>query len=357
MAAKEAKSAKAWRFYDRIVADAAPGGDHSSPWNGDEYVCDMDVLTRLLSAAALVEPDPKASQSGLAAKAIDAWLAYELRRSGFNPDSIWPRAQAPRTLPASITRMYAAFEKKNRAAGAEAQAIHARLTGKNPPGGVGSADAYIMGKNYFKQVDVIITDWDSGPEVLISTKRMSSSFGKNAFNRVEESYGDAKNLRARHPLAFHGYLFALSTAVFNKDIEIARKLMDLLEKLGNEDDAYDSVCLLLIDGLDAKTPGLEAAVGADAFRRLRSEEEVLEEQDIDVLTQNLPSISSVTQFTIPANPAHKNPRQLDFEVSQALLAEKLLKETVEHVLRVSPIERHTEARIRRGWPRVEPAPK
>ena len=30
---------------------------------------------------------------------------------------------------------------------------------------------------------------------MVSTKRMDSSFGKNAANRVEESYGDAKNLR------------------------------------------------------------------------------------------------------------------------------------------------------------------
>ncbi|WP_420493439.1 hypothetical protein [Rhizobium leguminosarum] len=50
---------------------------------------------------------------------------------------------------------------------------------------VTSSSASILGKNYLKQVDVIITDWVTGPELLISTKRMDSSYGKNAPNRME----------------------------------------------------------------------------------------------------------------------------------------------------------------------------
>ena len=79
--------------------------------------------------------------------------------------------------------------------------LNARLTRSSAVAGVTSASANILGKNYLKQVDVIMTDWATGPELLISTKRMDSSYGKNAANRVEESYGDAKNLRLRHPLA------------------------------------------------------------------------------------------------------------------------------------------------------------
>ena len=48
---------------------------------------------------------------------------------------------------------------------------------------------------YEKPVDVVISRWDRGPEVLISTKAQLSSFGKNLPNRFEESYGDAGNLR------------------------------------------------------------------------------------------------------------------------------------------------------------------
>ena len=64
-------------------------------------------------------------------------------------------------------------------------------------GGVGSS-ANVLGKNYVKQVDVVMSDWDTGPQLLISTKWMDSSFGKNAANRVEESCGDAKNFRHRY---------------------------------------------------------------------------------------------------------------------------------------------------------------
>jgi hypothetical protein len=58
------------------------------------------------------------------------------------------------------------------------------------------ASANLLGKNYTKQVDVVVSAWETGPEVLISTKRMDSSFGNNAANRIEEPYGD---LRPRRP--------------------------------------------------------------------------------------------------------------------------------------------------------------
>jgi hypothetical protein len=63
------------------------------------------------------------------------------------------------------------------------------------------AEAHVMGRAYSKQSDVVIASWAAGVEVLISTKTMLSSYQKNLRNRFEEGYGDAKNLRGRHPMA------------------------------------------------------------------------------------------------------------------------------------------------------------
>ncbi|MDT0407242.1 hypothetical protein, partial [Streptomyces edwardsiae] len=90
-------------------------------------------------------------------------------------------------------------------------------------------------------------DWDTGPELLISTKRMDSSFGKNAANRVEESYGDAKNLRLRHPLSALGFVYGLRSTILTTEPDKAEWLIDLLGKLGTEDDAYHAVALVMID--------------------------------------------------------------------------------------------------------------
>lgn len=70
--------------------------------------------------------------------------------------------------------------------------------------------------------------WATGPELMVSTKRMDSSFGKNAANRVEESYGDAKNLRLRHPQAALGFVYALSAVALEREPDIAAWLIDLL---------------------------------------------------------------------------------------------------------------------------------
>ena len=80
---------------------------------------------------------------------------------------------------------------------------------------------------------------------MVSTKRMDSSFGKNAANRVEESYGDAKNLRLRHPQAALGFFYSLSALALETEADTAEWLIDLLIKLGREDDAYDAVALVL----------------------------------------------------------------------------------------------------------------
>lgn len=57
------------------------------------------------------------------------------------------------------------------------------------------SSASIMGSTYMNQVGVKLSSWMTEPEVLISTKTMSSMFGKNLSSRFEVAHGDAKNLK------------------------------------------------------------------------------------------------------------------------------------------------------------------
>lgn len=227
---------RAWALFDRIVDTAPQRG--SNPWQreddgGFRFEPDFETLCRLLGVPALLQAN---SQSGVPALALDVWVAYELRRAGFDPDRVWPRAVGPRVLPREVLDFVAALPAKQRRELAE------RISVK----GVGGATAAnILGKNYVKQVDVVMSSWATGPELMISTKRMDSSFGKNAANRVEESYGDAKNLRSRHPQAALGFLYGLGSSALETEPETARWLMDLLGKLGREADAYDAVGLII----------------------------------------------------------------------------------------------------------------
>ncbi len=246
MAGEESTKAKAWVLFDRIVADAAPGCVHTNPWVVDEsdatvYMADLDTLKRLLGVPLLLGAK---TTTGVPALALDVWLSYELRRAGFDPDAVWPRPEAPRVLPGPISSLLAKLPQKER------DQLWARLRGKTIPQGAAANSANILGKNYLKQVDVGMSSWATGPELLISTKRMDSSFGKNAANRVEESYGDAKNLRLRHPLAALGFTYGLRSTIFDQEPDKAEWLIDLLQKLGREDDAYHAVALIIIDYSD-----------------------------------------------------------------------------------------------------------
>ena len=246
MAAEESAKARAWVLFDRIVSDAAPEGEHTNPWIIDEnqrpiYSPDYEVLLRLLGVPLHLQAK---TTTGVPALALDVWLSYELRRAGFEPDSVWPRPQRPRVLPGPIVSLLAKVTKPER------EKLWNRLQAKTPPKGAAASSANILGKNYLKQVDVVMSNWMTGPELLISTKRMDSSFGKNAANRVEESYGDAKNLRLRHPLAALGFTYGLRSTIFTEEPDKAEWLIDLLQKLGREDDAYHAVALIIIDYSD-----------------------------------------------------------------------------------------------------------
>lgn len=354
--------AQAWAYFDAIVDEAAPGGTYSNPWTPDgTYTPHIEVLERLLGAVLLVVPDG-ATQSGVPALALDVWVAYELRRAGFDGDLVWPRTTAPRVVPPSIIKLFRSFKATNKAAAAEVDAIQTRLLSTKPPTGIVGASANILGKNYFKQVDVILSDWHTGPEILVSTKRMDSSFGNNAANRIEESYGDAKNLRGRHPLAALGFVFGVSSNILYTEPEKARWLFDLLEKLGKEDDAYDAVCLLLLDYTAAPPPDEEEpdAIEEANLPEFEDANEAPEEAPDTALTVDLtrlPTVSVIDTKTIPPNPEHVTPREMTFDVPTVLRAGPFMKTIVEHVLSVAPVSQHPEARTRRGWPHVEPVKK
>lgn len=345
MAEEDSKTSVAWIQFDRIVADAAPGGVYSDPWVGEDYEPDLETLHALLGVARGVVG--KATQSGTLALALDVWLAYEFRRAGFDPDAVWPRASPPRIVPAALTKLYRSFGAGTKAAMAEVEAIQDRLLSKGAPGGNVASRASILGKNYMKQVDVILTGWETGPEILVSTKRMDAALGKNAANRVEESYGDAKNLRGRHPLAALGFVYGLGAPALRKEPDQAARLMDLLQKLGNEADAYDAVCLLLID-YDPDVPELdipaELRAAASASRPDFGAEIVASQ------ISRAPQVRILTTAIVPPNESHETPQEFKFVVPPELHAGAALKTLIEHVLRITPIALHTQARVRRGWP-------
>ncbi len=334
MAIEPSSKAKAWVLFDHIVADAAPDGVHSNPWivgtDGQLRIePDYVTLERLLGVPLHLRAG---TQSGVPALALDIWLSYELRRAGFVSDQVWPRPSHPRILPAAAANLIKSLPGPLRAQVAD------RVAKSTSIPGVTASSAAILGKNYLKQVDVIMTDWATGPELLISTKRMDSSYGKNAPNRIEESYGDAKNLRLRHPLAALGFAFGLRSDILQKEPKTADWLFDLLAKLGQEDDAYHATCLVLMDYADegavpdAQTeapagilePGLEPETGVDAVAAS------IPDAAADEIIAGLPKVTILTD-RIPAN----------------LSPGRFLTAMVTRVLTATPVNMHEDARQRR----------
>ena len=340
MAAEPSTKAKAWAIYDRIVADAAPDGVHTNPWTKNDagalvYGPDYDTLVRLLGVPLHLKAK---TTTGVPALALDVWLSYELRRAGFDPDAAWPRPTAPRILPDPIVSLL------NKVTVKERKALWKRLRASTPPAGAAASSANILGKNYLKQVDVVMSNWVAGPELLISTKRMDSSFGKNAANRVEESYGDAKNLRLRHPLAALGFVYGLRSTIFKEAPEKAEWLIDLLQKLGREDDAYHAVSLIIIeygdhltlengddDPGDGEDPLAEAGITTPTGEQDELEVDVaVDQSEVDVALAQLPQVTIQHQ-----------------RVPNDLQPGYFIAEMVRRVLDATPVNLHKEARLRR----------
>ncbi|WP_225755197.1 hypothetical protein [Actinotalea sp. Marseille-Q4924] len=343
MATDPSAKTNAWALFDRIVAEAAPDGVHTSPWiagadGAPSYVPDYATLTRLLGVPLYLGAT---SRTGVPALALDVWLSYELRRAGFDPDAAWPRPTQPRILPMPISKLLKSLPRKDR------DTLAQRLAHRSAIPGVTSASASILGKNYLKQVDVIMTDWHSGPELLISTKRMDSSYGKNAPNRIEESYGDAKNLRLRHPLAALGFVFGLRSDILEKEPDTAAWLIDLLGKLGREDDAYHATCLVMIEypdtlaiaegGDDALDPADDAAVAAGLAPAPS------EEADGDPVSDSAVEASLAAEVAITQLPSVTLRHD---QVPQHLAPSRFLALMVTRILDATPVNFHTQARRR-----------
>ena len=177
-------------------------------------------------------------RSGTFANALDLWVARELEHSGFEGNSIWPRATEPRTIDPCLANAISANGH-----------LPSRLKNSLLHSGGAATNANVMGSVFQKQVDVGISNWLTGPELLISTKTMSGSFGKNLSNRFEEAYGDVKNLRGRHPLAAHGFLFLARSTILDEPSAYA-KAVHMLRQLSRDGEVYDAVAFLIVDWED-----------------------------------------------------------------------------------------------------------
>lgn len=217
----------AFTIFDPLIEAATV----SNPWNGDgEFLPDYQLAESLLSLPVAAGA---AQQSGLFAKAVDAWIAHELRRGGFEPDGVWPRARQPRVLSRSLVRLLDALPRRTEGN------VRNRILAQ------GTASAEILGEFYMKQVDVVIADWDSGPELMVATKSMLSSYRNNLKNRFEELVGDARNLRGRMPLAAVGHVYVVRSDIL-EDAGAWEFAKDMNRRL-KAPDRYDATCLLVAD--------------------------------------------------------------------------------------------------------------
>ena len=214
------------------------------------YLPDLDLLARILSVPVRAQAT---TQSGLLGKGLDAWFAHEFRRAGFDPDAVWPRAQDPRVLPTDLAALLEGLPAPLR------RELERRLGRMRS---VAPQDARILGRAYTKQVDVVMSSWQTGPELMLSTTSQSGSFGHNLANRFEEAYGDAGNLRARYPLAAVGFAFVVSAAILAEPTQVD-KAVDMMLKLRDRGDGngYTTTTLICYEPL----PGGKVRLRPEVF--------------------------------------------------------------------------------------------
>ena len=110
----------------------------------------------------------------------------------------------------------------------------------------GMANANILGRFYVKQVDVVASSWQTGPEVLVSTKTQFSSYLNNKNNRYEEAVGEATNLRDRYPMAAMGFAFLVRSNIHNETGAFAY-LRNQLARLRRPDGPFDATMLVVAE--------------------------------------------------------------------------------------------------------------
>ncbi|WP_462419004.1 hypothetical protein [Kytococcus sp. Marseille-QA3725] len=246
--------ARGFEAFDDVLADADANAE--SPWQPGTPPVFCPGLETLEQLIHIPVESQAPSQSGLYGKALDSWFAHELRRAGFDEDRIWPRADEPRVLPRPVKELITRLPKTL------GEDVGRRLLGLRS---VAPQDANIWGRAYTKQVDVAMSSWQSGPELLISTKAQNSSFGNNLANRFEEAYGDAGNLRARYPLAAVGFAFVMRSTVLDEPAMFERAV-DMMRKLRDRGDGngYTATCLVVVDwDTDVGVKVLEDVVPVD----------------------------------------------------------------------------------------------
>jgi len=236
---------------------------------------DYDLARKLLHVP-ISQGYATKQQSGRVAKALDAWIAHELRRAGFPDNGVWPRPSRPRTLPADLVAVESAvddalarlddFEDRltKFADGKKAPSLHLvrPAIGKIRAALPGSANADILGRFYVKQVDVVVSSWQRGPDVLVSSKTQFSSYLNNKNNRYEEAVGEATNLRDRHPMAAMGFVYLVRTNLFDEQGAFVY-LRNQLARLRRPDGPFDATMLLAGDWDDGPNPTLRKVDDAD----------------------------------------------------------------------------------------------
>lgn len=238
----------AFSQFESLLCEA---GNMRSPWSDQGYKANIELLRRLLTLP--IRKGDK-QESGRTAKALDSWIAQELRRSGFVLNSVWPRLRRPRVLPEgldvleeSLDELKEQLEKFD----TENPRILARTDLRKAikkvlDVRVGAHEAYILGDFYAKQIDVGMSSWRRGPELLISTKTMFSKYKNNLKTRHEEAVGEVSSLRRRHPMAAMGYVCLVHKGI--EDVPGARPLLvDILTRLRRPDEMFDATMLLVGD--------------------------------------------------------------------------------------------------------------
>jgi hypothetical protein len=206
------------------------------PWKGPGvYTPDEQLLAALLDIPI---QQGAVQASGRPAKAVDVWIAQELRRAGFDADAVWPRAQRPRVLPRSVQRLLTSLPAAQRTV------LQAHLAQRN----VFPSEARVLGEFKSKQVDVLMADWDRGVELMVSTKTMLSSYRNNLANRYEEFIGEIRNLRGRYPLASIGLVWLVRSNILSEPgaleylVDVVRSLREMSGPKG-----YDAGAVVVAD--------------------------------------------------------------------------------------------------------------
>jgi hypothetical protein len=235
----------------------------SSPWKGGgEYGFDRGLLLSLLDAQIRGGAAGTQASGGLAI-AIDVWIATELRRAGIEVNAVWPRPTQPRVLPQALASAADRFTySKDKASRAIQEATIQKLKEF-----AGSSSTNILGGFFAKEIDVVVAEFDRGLELAVSSKTMTDSFGKNITNRFEEASGDLLNIRRRYPLATFGYVYLVTSNVFDEPSGWER-IKDMLRKLtsltpGDDRGSYDATALLVLDRTGTKPQLLEQDVPVD----------------------------------------------------------------------------------------------